>query len=452
MKTLLVMLICLFVQSNFAQSPVNVGILNIKRKAAINPKYPAAAIKAKASGTVNVSLTIDEQGNVITAEAVKGHELLREVSVAAARQTKFLPHIVNGKAVKVSGILVFNFVLPSQSPSDDFGADFFDNASRGFDQFDTEHFVKFHEIISIDNAKKDIQKGDYDAAIKKLNEEIIKNPKSSSALALRATAYQRKNVDATHDKDRAQALADSNASLAINPKETRALITRGKLRFEKKELELWAKDFDNAQTFLNKATSTNPKDVENHFLIAEMYEFNQENLSMRAALLSMQAEFRIKIISEYLQILAIDRKNIIAQKKLHDVGAIPLLDEELEGTRKEYILKSRPIHRGSFISSDVGILDDLRDYYSAGLALEKLNPKTSPPAEICKAVLEFKYSSDATEFLIDEIIEIYAAGAPMAFLYPDNDTKAKKMITFRTETLLPNKAVIDRNIKTYGCK
>jgi hypothetical protein len=33
-----------------------------------------------------------------------------------------------------------------------------------------------------------------------------------------------------------------------------------------------------------------------------------------------------------------------------------------------------------------------------------------------------------------------------------NEAEAKKIITFRTERLLPFKAAIDKKIETYGCK
>ena len=91
------------------------GMLNGKAVNLVKPAYPAAAKAVKAQGAVNVQVTIDEQGNVISASAVSGHPLLRAGAVTAARASKFSPTTIEGKPVKVSGVIVFNFVLPDES-------------------------------------------------------------------------------------------------------------------------------------------------------------------------------------------------------------------------------------------------------------------------------------------------------------------------------------------------
>ena len=89
---------------------INGGVLNGK---AINlplPEYPAIARQANASGNVTVEVTVDEGGNVISAEAVSGHPLLRAAAVNAARQAKLSPTKLSGQSIKVTGTLVYNFV------------------------------------------------------------------------------------------------------------------------------------------------------------------------------------------------------------------------------------------------------------------------------------------------------------------------------------------------------
>ncbi len=86
------------------------GVLNSKANPLVKPEYPAAARAVRASGAVNVQVTIDEQGNVISAEAVSGHPLLRTASVEAAKMSKFPPTLLSGTPVKVTGIIVYNFV------------------------------------------------------------------------------------------------------------------------------------------------------------------------------------------------------------------------------------------------------------------------------------------------------------------------------------------------------
>ena len=74
------------------------------------PEYPRLARMAHAQGEVKVQVIIDEDGAVIRAAAVSGHPLLYAVSVAAARETKFTPTLWEGKPVKVTGVLTYNFV------------------------------------------------------------------------------------------------------------------------------------------------------------------------------------------------------------------------------------------------------------------------------------------------------------------------------------------------------
>ena len=91
---------------------VSGGVVNGKATSLVKPTYPAAARAVRASGAVNVQVLIDENGNVISASAVSGHPLLRSSAVQAARASKFNPTLLSGQPVKVSGIIVYNFVAP----------------------------------------------------------------------------------------------------------------------------------------------------------------------------------------------------------------------------------------------------------------------------------------------------------------------------------------------------
>jgi TonB family protein len=75
------------------------------------PRYPADAKAAGVSGAVSVRVLISEEGKVIEAEAVSGHQLLREAAVEAAKQYVFSPTERSGVPVKVKGIITFNFNL-----------------------------------------------------------------------------------------------------------------------------------------------------------------------------------------------------------------------------------------------------------------------------------------------------------------------------------------------------
>jgi TonB family protein len=90
------------------------GVLDSKATSKPDPAYPPVAKAVKASGAVVVQVTVDEQGKVISARAVSGHPLLRSAAEAAARQARFSPMLVAGRAVKVSGTLTYNFETPEE--------------------------------------------------------------------------------------------------------------------------------------------------------------------------------------------------------------------------------------------------------------------------------------------------------------------------------------------------
>jgi protein TonB len=92
------------------RAPISGGVLNGKAISLPKPAYPAIAKQAHASGTVVVQVTIDENGNVISAHAVSGHPLLQAVCVGAARQARFSPTKLSGQPVKVTGVITYNFV------------------------------------------------------------------------------------------------------------------------------------------------------------------------------------------------------------------------------------------------------------------------------------------------------------------------------------------------------
>ena len=77
----------------------------------IQPSYPPIAKAANASGPVKVQLLISETGEVLDAHAVSGHPLLQDAAVQAARGWVFEPTEIGGRAVRVRGILTFNFEL-----------------------------------------------------------------------------------------------------------------------------------------------------------------------------------------------------------------------------------------------------------------------------------------------------------------------------------------------------
>jgi protein TonB len=89
---------------------VSGGVLNGKAISLPKPAYPPAAKAVRAGGSVSVQVLIDENGNVVSANAVSGHPLLQAAAASAARSAKFSPTLLSGQPVKVSGVITYNFV------------------------------------------------------------------------------------------------------------------------------------------------------------------------------------------------------------------------------------------------------------------------------------------------------------------------------------------------------
>jgi len=91
--------------------PVSKGVLN---GAAINlpaPAYPDVARRMRTTGVVVVEVVIDENGKVISATAVSGPNILRDVAVQAGFRARFSPTTLSGQPVKVTGTINYNFTL-----------------------------------------------------------------------------------------------------------------------------------------------------------------------------------------------------------------------------------------------------------------------------------------------------------------------------------------------------
>lgn len=87
----------------FTKYVFNAGIVN--KKAIYLPK-PNPIIPPKQTQIVKIEIVVDEQGNVISANAISGHPLLRSVCESAAQKAKFHPTWDVGK-IRVTAILVY---------------------------------------------------------------------------------------------------------------------------------------------------------------------------------------------------------------------------------------------------------------------------------------------------------------------------------------------------------
>ena len=85
-------------------------VLNGKALKLPKPDYPDAAAQRRLSGIVVVKVEIDETGTVIRAtDMCQGPPFLSESAVAAAMKARFSPTMLDGKPIKVPGIILYNF-------------------------------------------------------------------------------------------------------------------------------------------------------------------------------------------------------------------------------------------------------------------------------------------------------------------------------------------------------
>ena len=75
------------------------------------PPYPETAKLLHMQGKVSIQVLIDETGKVVSARALDGPQLLKQVSEKAAFQARFSPTLLGDQPVKVSGVITYNFVL-----------------------------------------------------------------------------------------------------------------------------------------------------------------------------------------------------------------------------------------------------------------------------------------------------------------------------------------------------
>lgn len=89
---------------------IDEGLLNGKATSLPAPVYPPAAKAVRAGGAVTILVVLDEQGSVISATAISGHPLLRAAATEAVAKATFSPTLYSGQPIKISGMVVYNFV------------------------------------------------------------------------------------------------------------------------------------------------------------------------------------------------------------------------------------------------------------------------------------------------------------------------------------------------------
>ncbi|MCL6545735.1 MAG: energy transducer TonB [Bryobacteraceae bacterium] len=98
-----------------ARSEAQVRLSDAQAKQAavvkVVPEYPAMARQMRLSGRVELEATIDTEGNVEKVQVVSGNPLLSSAAVTALKKWKFNPVMEEGKPVRATASVVFDFKL-----------------------------------------------------------------------------------------------------------------------------------------------------------------------------------------------------------------------------------------------------------------------------------------------------------------------------------------------------
>lgn len=75
----------------------------------VAPTYPTAAKQLNIQGQQELTVLVNEQGDVEEAKVSKGNAMFTASSMAAIKQWKFTPMVKDGAAVKFETVIVFNY-------------------------------------------------------------------------------------------------------------------------------------------------------------------------------------------------------------------------------------------------------------------------------------------------------------------------------------------------------
>ena len=91
---------------------VSQGVTEAKILRKVEPTYPAEAFTQRLSGTVTLTATIAEDGSVPEVKVLKGEPILAAAAVAAVRQWRYSPFLLNGKPIAVQKAITIIFKAP----------------------------------------------------------------------------------------------------------------------------------------------------------------------------------------------------------------------------------------------------------------------------------------------------------------------------------------------------
>lgn len=77
----------------------------------VQPIYPPLARQARIQGTVVMLVSINKSGEVADVQLVSGHPMLAPAAIAAVKQWKYEPYLLNGEPADIQTTIQVNFTL-----------------------------------------------------------------------------------------------------------------------------------------------------------------------------------------------------------------------------------------------------------------------------------------------------------------------------------------------------
>jgi protein TonB len=79
----------------------------------IAPVYPAAALKLRKQGAVELLATVSKTGSITKLQVLHGESILAQAAIDAVRQWKYRPFLLNAEPVEIETQITINFKLPN---------------------------------------------------------------------------------------------------------------------------------------------------------------------------------------------------------------------------------------------------------------------------------------------------------------------------------------------------
>jgi protein TonB len=93
--------------------PVSSGVLAGNLIAPIHPEYPAIAKATHTEGTVVIDAIISRTGAIESAHVLSGPAMLQPAALAAVRQARYRPFLLNAQPTEVQTTITINFRMGS---------------------------------------------------------------------------------------------------------------------------------------------------------------------------------------------------------------------------------------------------------------------------------------------------------------------------------------------------